>query len=73
MKDLQLLFERLVEVVKLDDNHHLYLDYNPYYGGYRIDIVDNKTGGCGDFGGLTRKSNKEMIAFIRGYLLALNK
>jgi hypothetical protein len=46
------------------------MDYNPSYGGYRMDVVKKGTGErfFSDMG--TRRSAKEMIAYLQGLLAA---
>lgn len=70
--ELQELFERMVEVTPAKPGYKLHLDFAAIYGGYRIDWINLETGGRPDFDTLTRKSKKEMVAYIRGYLYALN-
>jgi hypothetical protein len=48
------------------------MDYTPQYGGYVIMVVNAGTSQK-DFDGYTRRSAKEMIAYLRGLLAAKNE
>ena len=48
----------------------LSLNLNSVYGGYRMEIVLTRSGHQ-DFDGMGRKTNKEMIAYLRGLLKGL--
>ena len=49
----------------------LILDHNNVYGGYVINIVGAEHGGYKDFDGFSRRSNREMVAYLRGLLKGL--
>jgi len=70
--EVMAIFAILKENVKIGDGYTLTIDNAPIYGGYRINRTNNDNGGQCDFSGLTRKSKKEIIAWMRGYLMAVN-
>lgn len=73
MTKLKQVFNQLEEAVNptLKNCEYIKLDFNSIYGGYRLDIVEPNNGHAERFFHLSsRVSNKEMIAFIEGYLLA---
>lgn len=71
------LFERLhclQEKVKLPIGKWFILDFSATYGGYSLQIMKIKDASCLKvISGNNRLSNKEMVAFINGYLTALKK
>lgn len=83
-KQLQSLFSQLCITINFpeksewDENKKQYktdwlkLDYNPVYGGYRIDVV-NKDSTKSFFVFSSRFTAKEMIAFIQGFLTCSDK
>lgn len=46
---------------------YLKLDYNKYYGGWRMDWV-NKNTSESFFSGMSRRSSKEMLSYLDGLL-----
>ena len=66
MKTIEMLFIRLKEV---SNEPNLKLDYNPVYGGYRIEKVNPRTGGTmgafGENGCEPRMKNAQMCDKIR--------
>lgn len=48
-------------------NDFIKMDFNPHYGGYRIDIVEKGTGED-FFDGAGRKSKAEMCSYLRGLI-----
>ena len=48
---------------------YLKLDYNPHYGGYRMDWV-NKNTSESFFNGMTSRSGKEMDSYLQGLITA---
>jgi len=48
-------------------NKFLHLDYNNYYGGWRMDWV-NKDTSESFYSGMKRRSTKEMYAYLQGKL-----
>jgi hypothetical protein len=87
-KDVQRLFETFCEVYNLKtsattrqdnpaqkdfySNEFIKLDYNPIYGGYRLDVVQTGTGER-FFDNASRMSAKEMVCYLRGLLAAKHK
>lgn len=83
-KTIKYLYERVAELTgyptegtRTTNNPKQYyttnwlkMDYNPTYGGYRLDIVLTTTGEV-DFDGLTRKTKKEMTSYLRGLITGL--
>jgi hypothetical protein len=72
--ELIMLFIALQKQVnnKLTDGEQLRLDFNSYYGGYRLEIVKPNDGySVSDFDRHNRLSSKEMIAYIKGYFKGL--
>jgi hypothetical protein len=51
-------------------NEFLHMNFNSFYGGYRIEIVDKSTGER-DFGTSQRKTKKEMIEFLQGFITGI--
>jgi hypothetical protein len=72
-KEIQGLFNLFIDLLnkKGYSTKGFKMDYNPIYGGYRIDIVNDNTSES-DFDGLTRKSKKEMIAYLKGVIKGLS-
>lgn len=48
-------------------NEFIKLDYNPHYGGYRLDVVQTGTGER-FFSTQSRRTAKEMIAYLAGLI-----
>lgn len=50
-------------------NDFIKMDFNPHYGGYRMDIV---TKGTGErfFDSSERRTKSEMVAYLRGLITA---
>jgi hypothetical protein len=85
MKNLQNLLNRIAEIKNLatsksdaiakNQDRYLSLDYGRYYGGYRVVNVKIESGAHFGAFGLSssepRKSNKEMQAYLLGYLNSL--
>ena len=77
---LKSLFSQLclhLEINNFNENHtysveSLKLDFNSLYGGYRIDRVHTNTS-VSFFFYSNRFSKKEMVAFIQGLLVGLDK
>ena len=75
------LFQQLAESVNLPTKGNfdmksrwykekwLHLDFNSIYGGYRLDLVHESTGES-FFDGADRRSLKEMLAYLEGFLKA---
>ena len=69
--ELKRLVEQLKEIVILQGDEELKLDYNSIYGGYRLDIVMPSNGFAERFlDSSSRISSREMVAYIKGYLKA---
>lgn len=76
--EVKALFERMAELTgepitsergekEFYKNSFLKMDYNSFYGGYLIVKVMTTTGEGTPFG-MTRKSKREMVAFLRGFI-----
>lgn len=50
-------------------NEFIKIDYNSYYGGYRMDVVQKGTGER-FFDSAERRTKSEMIAYLRGLIAA---
>lgn len=82
--EIQQLFERVAELTGYPTKgtrtnnpeqpyyktEWLKMDYNSFYGGYRLTIVLTSTGEM-EFDSLTRKSKKEMTNYLRGLIKGL--
>lgn len=64
--------ERTPDGPEYYSNDHIKLDYNPHYGGYRMDVVEATTGER-FFDGMHRRSAKEMLAYLEGLISAKNE
>ena len=66
MKTIEILFIRLKEI---SGEENLKLDYNPIYGGYRLEPTNNRNGGSmgafGENGCEPRMKNAQMCNKIR--------
>ena len=49
---------------------YLKLDYNPHYGGYRMDWVNKNTSESFFNGSMTRRTGKEMASYLQGLITA---
>jgi hypothetical protein len=80
-KDVQTAFQRFCEAYNLKNsatwnqetktysNDFIKLDYNPIYGGFRLDVVQQNTGER-FFDGMNRRNTKEMLSYLQGLLAA---
>ncbi len=65
------LFEALKENTPIRDGYDLQIEFSSVYGGYRINWVNKENGGHSDFSGIARMPKKEIMAYMRGYLKAM--
>ena len=62
----------LIEYLNNKTGMNYMTDYAPYYGGWNLYRLNEHSGhSTGIYGFYTRISSKEMIAYLRGILLAL--
>lgn len=73
MKTIDSLLEQLK---KVSGEQNLKLDYNPVYGGYRLDLVNPKSGvtkgAFGESGCEARISNKEMCIKLKALIAGIS-
>lgn len=68
-KMVELRVSRLSEMT----GHGYIVDFNPYYGGWNMQVACNEHGGLcdGDFGFCDRKSTREFFNYLNGILAGL--
>jgi len=77
-KEVKEKFLQMCEILekpteKKDANNGFFwnLDYNNFYGGYVVYSVNVASGGVSSIFGQERRSKKEMLAFMDGFLQAI--
>ena len=64
--------EGLIESLNSKTGMNYMTDYAPHYGGWNLYRLNEHSGHCsGMYGFDYRRSNKEMVAYLRGLLVAL--
>ncbi len=64
--------EELIEYLNKKTGMNYMTDYAPYYGGWNLYRLNERRGHCtGLYGFDYRRSSKEMVAYLRGLLVAL--
>lgn len=64
--------EELIEYLNNKTGMNYTTDYAPHYGGWNLYRLNEHSGHCsGMYGFDYRLSNKEMVAYLRGLLVAL--
>lgn len=64
--------EGLIESLNNKTGMNYMTDYAPHYGGWNLYRLNESSGHCaGMYGFDYRRSNKEMVAYLRGLLIGL--
>lgn len=64
--------EELIEYLNNKTGMNYMTDYAPHYGGWNLYRLNERNGHCsGLYGFDYRRSNKEMVAYLRGLLIGL--
>ena len=64
--------ECLIEMLNQKTGMNYMTDYAPHYGGWDLYRLNEHSGHCaGLYGFDHRRSNKEMVAYLRGLLIGL--